>query len=101
MFAKKPVFIFSLSLIGSLSVTTYGLMENLVKELNPFMAFLFSFNYLAAWIFGFGAIFLVGLVNHWFEKEHRIEKWHHNAYWILAIIFLFNFLREFVSIFLL
>jgi len=99
MFAKKPIFVFAFSMVGSLSVTTYGLVKNIVRELNPFMGLLFSFNYIAAWIFGLGAIFLVGSVNHWFETKNRIEKWHHLAYWILALLFLVNFLREFITIF--
>jgi len=38
MFAKKPIFVFAFSMIGSLSVTTYGLVKNIVRDCNISMA---------------------------------------------------------------
>ena len=43
---------FSGSLMGSLIVTTIGLLEGKMVELNPFMSLLFSKGFLWAWVVG-------------------------------------------------
>jgi len=93
---KKPIpplIIFSLSIIGSLILTTIGTNKGLYEG-NPIMRYFLGIHPIFMWVFGILVIGLVWIV-YWYNRGN-VKKFHLVGYWILAVVLLVNFVRELV-----
>jgi len=96
---KKPIIpitIFSVSLFGSLILTSIGIREGLFEG-NPWMNFLIKIHPVMMWIAGFFVIGFIWVV--YLAKREEIKGCYLVLYWILALILLTNFIREIILLF--
>ena len=94
-----PLTIFIISFIGSMILTTMTYQGNSVVEANPIIRFMFSRSLTLTWIYGIGIVTFILLAGHFGFKRRKYTRTYHVVYWLLAMIFLVNFVRELILVF--
>ena len=94
-----PLTIFIVSFIGSMILATVTAPTNYIIEANPLIRLLFSRSTIMPWIYTVSVIAFILLVSHFGFKKKEYTRTYHIVYWLLAVIFLVNFVRELILVF--
>ncbi len=89
-----PLTIFTISFIGSLVIASLTVPIKKMIEANPIMRFMFSRGNTIAWIYGLLVVVFILLASHFGFKGTKYTRTYHITYWLLASVFLINFVRE-------
>lgn len=94
-----PLTIFAISFLGSIVLTTMTYQGNSIVEANPLIRLLFSRSTIIPWIYTVSVIAFILLASHFGFKRRKYTRTYHVVYWLLAMIFLVNFVRELILVF--